>query len=151
MNLRQLEPASSDIFSEHNFLEQAAALLDENVTILDCPTGKEMHGVNGYIQYLASFVNLIPDLKSRVIEFQAHHDKVMSRLQMQGNFTGTLQTAEGICFGNGNPIDIEYQIEQEFNADGKVGRLVFNYDLPEFLDQLSRRRYRVSSGLPPIS
>ena len=142
MNVQQFDQQGPEIFSEHSFLENAINRMDERVVIFDSPTGKEMHGVDEYIEYLAEFVNLIPDLKSRVIEHQAYKDKVMSRVQMQGNFTGTVQTMEGIFFGNGNPIDIEYQIEQEFNPDGKVRRLSFYYDLPNFIYQLSRR-YRV--------
>lgn len=143
MNLQQPDQYRLEIFSDNSFLEKAISLMDESVVIFENPTGKEMYGVDGYIRYLAEVVNLIPDLKSRVIEHQSYDDKVMSRLQMQGKFTGTLQTMEGVFFGNGNPIEIEYQIEQQFNAAGKVRQLIFNYDLPDLIYQLSRR-YRVS-------
>lgn len=139
MNVQQLDQYNFEIFSENNFLEKTIGLMDERVVIFENPTGKEMHGVDGYIRYLAEVVNIIPDLKSRVIEHQFYEDKVMSRLQMRGSFTGTLQTREGIFYGNGNPIDIEYQIEQQLNPAGKVRQLTFNYDLPDFIDQLSRR------------
>ena len=142
MNVQQFDQQILEIFSEHSFLDNAINRMDESVVIFDNATGKEVHGVNGYIEYLAEFVNLIPDLKNRVVEYQAYNDKVMSRVQMQGNFTGTVQTMDGIFFGNGNPIDIEYQIEQEFNPEGKLRQLIFNYDLPNLIYQLSRR-YRV--------
>ena len=143
MNIEQIPEPRVEIFSEHGFLEKAANFMESDVVIFDRSTGYEGYGLDGYIQYLTEFVKLIPDLTSKVIDHQTYDDKLISRLQMQGKFTGTLQTDEGIFFGNGNPIDIEYQVEQEFNHLGKVRRLVFNYDLPEFLFQLSRR-YRPS-------
>jgi len=143
MNIQLLTQTHFEKFGESGFLENAASLMDENVLIFDNSTGHEWHGVKGYIQYLAEFVSLIPDLKSKVIKHQTYENKTISRLQMKGNFTGTLRTEEGIIFGNGNPIDIEYQIEQEFNTAGEVRRLVFTYDLADFIDQLSRR-YRTA-------
>lgn len=139
MNVQLLTQPHFETVGEPGFLEKAASLMDENVVIFDKSTGQEWHGVKGYIQCLAELINIIPDLKSKVIKHQTYDNKIISRLQMHGKFTGTLRTAEGIFFGNGNPIDIEYQIEQELNRAGKVKRLVFNYDLPEFMYQLSRR------------
>lgn len=143
MNIQLRTQPHFEVFDEAGFLEKSASLMDENVIIFDNSTGQEWHGVKGYIQYLAEFVNLIPDLESKVIEHQTYENKTISRLQMKGNFTGILRTAEESIFGNGNPIDIEYQIEQEFNPAGKVRRLAFKYDLAEFIYQLSRR-YRAA-------
>ena len=54
----------------------------------------------------------------------------------QGNFTGTMVTPQGSMPGNGNPVDIEYQIEQEFNDAGKVTRFAVDYDMQDFMRQL---------------
>src|SRR5215207_5578810 len=139
MNIQRLTQPHFELFGESGFLENAASLMDENVVIFDNSTGQEWHGVKGYIQYLAEYVSIIPDLKSKVIRHQTYENKTINRLQMKGKLTGTVRTAEGIIFGNGNLINIEYQVEQEFNSAGEVRRLVFKYDLSDFIYQLSRR------------
>ena len=143
MNIQRLTQTHFELFGESEFLENVAGLMDENVVIFDNSTGQEWHGVKGYYQYLAEFVSLIPDFKSNVIGHQTYENKTISRLQMKGKFTGRVRTAEGIVFGNGNPIEIEYHVEQEFNSAGEVKRLVFKYDLTDFIYQLSRR-YRAT-------
>jgi hypothetical protein len=45
-------------------------------------------------------------------------------------------TPQGSKPGNGNPVDIEYQIEQEFNDAGKVVRFASDYDMQDFMRQL---------------
>lgn len=139
MNVQQLAQAGIDAFNDRSFQEKAKDLMDENVVIIDRPTGQEIHGVDDYLQYSQRFVTAIPDLTGTVIEHQVKRNKVISRVRRQGKFTGKLQTPHGSFQGNGNPLDIEYQIEQEFNEAGKVRCLVLNYDLPEFMDQLCRR------------
>lgn len=139
MNVQQLAQIGIDTFNDRSFQDTAKDLMDENVVIIDQPTGQEIHGVDGYIRYSERFVNAIPDLKGTVIEHQVKKNKVISRVRRRGKFTGKLYTPQGSFPGNGNPVDIEYQIEQEFNEAGKVQCLVLKYDLPEFMDQLCRR------------
>lgn len=92
--------------------------------------------MDGYIQYSEGFINAVPDLKGTVIEHIVDGNKVISRVQGQGNFTGTLQTPQGTFPGNGNPVNMEYKIEQEFNEAGKVVRFAVDYNMREFMRQL---------------
>lgn len=139
MDVQQLAQAGIDAINDRSYQEKAKDLMDENVLIIDRPTGQEIHGVDGYIQYSEKFVSAIPDLTGTVIEHQVKRNKVISRVRRQGKFTGNLQTPHGRLHGNGNPVDIEYQIEQEFNDAGKVQRFVVQFDLSDFMYQLSRR------------
>ena len=139
MNVQQLAQIGIDAFNDRSFQKTAKDLMDENVVIIDQPTGQEIHGIDGYIRYSERFVNAIPDLTGTVIEHQVKKNKVISRVRRQGNFTGKLHTAYGNVQGNGNPVDLEYQIEQEFNDAGKIKRFVIHYDLPEFMYQLTTR------------
>ena len=138
MNIQQLAQVGIDSFNDRSFQEKARELMAENVVIIDRPTGQEMHGIDSYIEYSEQFVTAIPDLTGTVIKHEVERNKVISRVRQQGKFTGTLQTPHGNFPGNGNPIDIEYRIEQEFNDASKVWRLILNYDLPDFMDQLCR-------------
>ena len=139
MNVQQLAQIGIDSFNDRNFQETAKDLMDESVVIIDRPTGQEIHGVDGYIQYSEHFVNAIPDLRGTVIEHQVKQNKVISRVRQQGKFTGKVHTPHGSLQGNGNSVDIEYQLEQEFNEAGKIKCFIIHYDLSDFMHQLSTR------------
>lgn len=136
MDVQGLAQASIDTFNDRSFREKAKDLIDANAVVIDSPTGQELHGPDGYVQYSEGFVSAIPDLKGTLIEHKVSGNKVTSRVRAQGNFTGTLQTPQGSFPGTGNPVDIEYQIQQVFNDEGKVVRFVVNYDIQNFMRQL---------------
>jgi len=136
MDVKGLAQAGVDTFNDRSFREKAKDLMDPNVVIIDAPTSQELRGPDGYVQYSEGFVNAIPDLKGTVIEHKVSGNKVTSRVRAQGNFTGTLVTPQGTFTGNGNPVDIEYQIEQDFNDEGKVVRFAADYDMQDFMHQL---------------
>jgi predicted ester cyclase len=136
MDVKELAQAGVDTFNDRSYREKAKDLMDPNVVIIDSPTGRELHGPDGYVQFSDGFVQAIPDLKGTAIEHKVNGNKVTSRVRGQGKFTGTLQTPQGSFPGNGNPVDIEYQIEQEFNEAGKVVRFAANYDMQDFMHQL---------------
>ncbi|HEX9839065.1 MAG TPA: ester cyclase [Anaerolineales bacterium] len=136
MDVKGLAQMGVDTFNDRSFREKAKDLMDPNVVIIDAPTSQELHGPDGYVQYSEGFISAIPDLKGTAIEHKVSGNKVTSRVRGQGNFTGTMVTPQGSFPGNGNPVDIEYQIEQEFNDDGKVVRFAVDYDMQDFMRQL---------------
>lgn len=136
MDVQGLAQVSLDMFNDRRFHEKAGDLMDPSVLVVDKPTGQELRGVDGYIQYSEGFINAIPDLKGTVIEQYVDGNRVISPVQGQGNFAGTLQTPQGNFPGKGNPVNIEYQIEHEFDAAGKVVRFATDYDMREFMRQL---------------
>jgi predicted ester cyclase len=136
MDVQGFAQAGIDAFNDRSFREKAEDLIDVNATIVDIPSGQELHGPNGYIQYSERFLNAIPDLKGTVIEHKVSGNKVTTRLSGQGKFTGTLQTPQGSFPGNGYLVYLEYQIQQIFNDEGKVVRFVVNYDIQNFMRRL---------------
>jgi len=136
MDVKELAQVGVDSFNDRSYREKAKDLMDPNVVVIDRPTGQELHGPDGYVQLSDGFVKAIPDLKGTAIEHEVNGNQVTSRVRGQGKFTGTLETPQGSFAGNGNPVDIEYQIEQEFNDAGKVVRFATNYDMQDFMRQL---------------
>jgi predicted ester cyclase len=136
MDVKQLAQMGVDTFNDRSFREKAKDLMDANVVIIDVPTGQELHGPDGYVQYSEGFVNAMPDLKGTAIEHKVNGNKVTTRVRGQGTFTGTMVTPQGSVPGNGNPLEIEYQIEQEFNDAGKVTRFAVDFDMQDFMRQL---------------
>jgi predicted ester cyclase len=136
MDMQQLAQVSIDNFNDRSFREKAKDLMDPDVVVLDKPTNQELRGPDGYVQYSNGFVNAIPDLKGTVIEHKVSGNNVSSRVHGQGHFTGTMVTPQGSLPGNGNTVDIDYRIEQEFNDAGKVVRFVVDYDMQDFMRQL---------------
>lgn len=136
MDMEQLAQAAADSFNDRSYRDKAKDMMDPEVIVVDKPTNQEMRGPDAYVQYSDGFVAAIPDLKGTVIEHKVSGNKVTSRVRGQGHFTGTMVTPQGSMPGNGNPVDIEYQIEQEFNDAGKVVRFVIDYDMQDFMRQL---------------
>jgi predicted ester cyclase len=136
MDLEQLAQASADSFNDRSYRDKAKDAMDPDVVIVDKPTNQEMRGPAAYVQYSDGFVNAIPDLKGTVIEHKVSGNKVTSRVRGQGHFTGTMVTPQGSLPGNGNSVDIEYKIEQEFNDAGKADRFAVDYDMQDFMRQL---------------
>ena len=136
MDVQGLAQAGIDAFNNRSFREKAEDLMDVNAVVVDIPTRQELHGPDGFIQYSEGFLNAIPDLKGTVIEHKVSGNKVTTRVHGRGKFTGTLQTLQGSFPGNGYRVDIEYQVQQVFNDEGKVVRFVVNYDIQNFMRQL---------------
>ena len=146
MDVQGLAQAGIDAFNDRSFREKAKDLMDPHVVIVDFPGGQELHGPEGYIQYSERFLNAIPDLKGTVIEHRVSGNKVTTRVNGQGKFTGTLQTPQGSFPGNGYLVDIAYQIQQIFNDEGRVVRFVVNYDLQNFMRQLGIQHHNSNSN-----
>jgi len=136
MDLIDLAQATADSFNDRSYRAKAKDVMASDVLIHDKPTNQEMHGPDAYVQYSDGFVNAIPDLQGTVIENKVNGNKVTSRVRGQGHFTGTMVTPQGSMPGNGNPVDIEYKIEQEFDEAGKVVSFVIDYDMQDFMHQL---------------
>ena len=136
MDVKQLAQNTVDSFNDRSFREKAKEVADPNIVVIDKPTGQELHGVDGFIQLSEGFVAAMPDLKGTAVEHKVDGNKVTTRVHGQGTFTGTMQTPQGTVPGNGNPLDIEYQLEQEFNDAGKLVRFAVNYDMQDFMRQL---------------
>lgn len=136
MDVKALAQAGVDSFNDRSFREKAKDQMASNVVIIDAPTGRELHGPEGYVQFSEGFVRAIPDLKGTAVDHKVNGNKVITRVRGRGSFTGTLETPQGSVPGNGNPVDIEYQIEQDFNEEGKVVRFAADYDIQDFMHQL---------------
>jgi predicted ester cyclase len=136
MDVKQLAQDSVDMFNDRSYRQKAKEVMDSNVVVSDGPTGQELHGPDGYVQYADGFVTAMPDLKGTALEHKVSGNTVTTRVHGQGTFTGTMVTPQGSMPGNGKPLDIEYQVEQEFNEAGKIKRFVVNFDMQDFMRQL---------------
>ena len=136
MDVKQLAQDTVDDFNDRSFREKAKEVADPNIVVIDKPTGQELRGVDNFIQYSEGFVTAMPDLKGEVVEQKVNGNTVTTRVRGKGTFTGTLYTPQGTFPGNGNPLDIEYELEQQFNDAGKLVRFVVDYDMQDFMRQL---------------
>jgi len=136
MDLKQVAQNGIDMFNDRSFRQKAGQVVDAGVVITDQPTGQELRGLDGYVQYNEGYVAAMPDVKATVVEHKVSGNKVTSRVRGQGTFTGTLQTPQGAVPGNGKKLDVEYDLDQEFNDAGKMVRFTVKYDLAEFMRQL---------------
>lgn len=137
MDVKQLaQTVIIDTFNDRSYKQKAKDLADANVVIVDKPTGQQLTGPAGFVQYTDGFVNAMPDLKGTLIEHVVNGNKVTTRVRGQGTFTGKLQMPQGTVPGNGRKLDLEYRAEQEYNAAGKLVKATFDYDMQKFAQQL---------------
>ena len=136
MDVTDLAQNTVDMFNDRSFRQKAQEVANENIVVSDKPTGQEFRGVDGFLQYSEGFVTAIPDLTGTALEHTVEGNKVTSRVRGKGTFTGTLQTPQGNVPGNGNPVDIEYQLQQVFNEEGKLVHFSVDYDMQDFMRQL---------------
>lgn len=136
MDVKQLAQDTVDDFNDRSFRQKAKDVADENIVVIDKPTGQELRGAESFVQYSEGFVTAMPDLKGEAVEHKVNGNTVTTRVRGRGTFTGTLYTPQGTVPGNGNPLDIEYELEQEFNEAGKLVRFVVDYNMQDFMRQL---------------
>jgi hypothetical protein len=136
MDVKQLAQDTVDDFNDRSFRQNAKDVADENIVVIDKPTGQELRGVESFVQYSEGFATAMPDLKGEAVEHRVNGNTVTTRVRGRGTFTGTLNTPQGTVPGNGNPVDIEYELEQEFNEAGKLVRFVVDYNMQDFMRQL---------------
>ncbi len=137
MDAKQLAQATFvDSFNDRSYKQKAKDLVDANALIVDKPSGRQLAGPGGLVEFTDGFVNALPDLKGTLIEHKVNGNKVATRVQGKGTFTGTLQMPQGKVPGNGKKLDLEYQINSEFNDAGKLVRAEFGYDMQAFAKQL---------------
>jgi predicted ester cyclase len=136
MDVTQLAQNTVDMFNDRSFREKAEEVANTNIVVTDKPTGQEFRGVDGFVQFSEGFITAMPDIKGTVLEQTAEGNRVTTRVRGQGTFTGTLQSPQGNVQGNGNPVDIEYQLNQVFNEEGKLVHFTVDYDMQDFMRQL---------------
>ena len=136
MDVKQLAQDTVDMFNDRSFRQKAKDTADASIVVSDTPTGQEFRGVDGFVQLSEGFVTAIPDLKGTALDHKVNGNKVTTRVRGKGTFTGTLHTPQGDVPGTGNAVDIEYQLDQEFNDAGKLVSFAVNYDAQDFMKQL---------------
>jgi len=136
MDVKQLAQDTVDSFNDRSYKEKAREVAAPDIVVTDKPSGQQMSGVDGFIQYSESFITAMPDLKGEAVEHKVEGNKVITRVHGKGTFTGTLYTPQGTFPGTGKPLDMEYRLEQEFDDAGKLKRFSVDYDMQDFMRQL---------------
>ena len=122
-------------FNDRSFRTNAQNYISPNIVVVDVPTGQEMHGLDGFIQYSEGFVSAMPNIKGTILGQEVNGNTVVSTIRGTGTFTGQLETPQGTVPGNGNKVELEYQLEVVVEND-KIVRFTLNYDMQSFMSQL---------------
>ena len=59
MDIKQLAQDIQDDFNDRSFREKAREVVDPNIVVTDTPTGQQMNGIDGFVQYSESYVTTI--------------------------------------------------------------------------------------------
>ncbi len=139
MDVQKLAQRTLEDFNNRKYRDNAKEIAEPNIVVIDGPTGQQMNGIDGFVQYSDTFVHAIPDLRGTALEYKVNGNKVVTRVHAQGTFTGTLKTPQGSYPGTGKPVDIDYNLNEEFDNAGKLVRFAVDYDRQKFMQELGLR------------
>src|SRR5258708_21636247 len=135
MNPKDISKMQINGFNDRSFRTNAQNYISPNIVVVDVPTGQEMHGLDGFIQYSEGFVSAMPNIKGTILAQELNGNTVVSTIRGTGTFTGQLETPQGTVPGNGNKVELEYQLEVVVEND-KIVRFTLNYDMQSLISQL---------------
>src|SRR5512142_1644726 len=136
MDVQKLAQRTIDDFNNRKYRQSAKEIAEPDIVVIDAPTGQQLKGIDNFVQYSDSFVNAMPDLRGTPLESKLNGNTVTTQVHARGTFTGTLKTPQGTFTGTGKPVDLNYQIDQEFDNAGKLVRFAMHYDMQDFRRQL---------------
>jgi predicted ester cyclase len=122
-------------FNDRTLQEEAHTIIDPNVVHINRPTGRQLDGLDAFVQNSLDFIAAFPDVHIEMIAEQVNGNTVVVTFRNIGTFTGQLEMPGGPVTGHGNRIDFESQVEVAVE-EGKIVRWTVDYDLQEFSRQL---------------
>ncbi len=122
-------------FNDRSFRTNAQNYVSDNIVVVDGPSRQELRGLEGFIQYAEGFVTAMPDIKGTILDQKVNGNTVVTTVRATGTFTGQLQTPQGTVPGNGNKVDMSYQLEI-LVENNKIVRFTASYDMQSFMGQL---------------
>jgi predicted ester cyclase len=122
-------------FNDRSFRTSAQNYVSDHIVVVDAQSGQELRGIEGFKQYAEGFVAAMPDIKGAILDQKVNGNTVITFVRATGNFTGQLHTPQGTVPGNGNTVDLPYQLEIRVEND-KIVRFTATYDMQTFMGQL---------------
>lgn len=112
-------------------LDVVNALFDERYVLHDEEAGVELHGQEGYKEYVTNLRIALPDLLVTVHDQEIERDKVITRYSVHGTHAGWLRGARP----TGNSVSFSGQLESRFVGD-RVAEEWNSYDVRNIEQQL---------------
>lgn len=135
MSAQDIVKTHYDTFNSRAWGNNAKNYVDPSAVIADVTNGVEVHGIDGYQGFSATWVAAFPDAHVNIVNQEVAGDTVTTTFRGTGTFTGTLQTPDGPIPGNGRKLNLEFQ-EQVEVRNNKIIRAQLDYDPQEMMRQL---------------
>lgn len=103
--------------------------------VLRPSTGPEVRGIDGFRQHLAAWFKASPDQKASLLRHEVRETTVLFTVRYAGTFTGQFDTPGGPIHGTGKRYASDVPMEAEVR-DGRIARMISNYDVNDFLRQV---------------
>ena len=104
MEVKQLTQNTVGYFNERSFRQNARQVADESIVVMDIPTGQQMQGVSGLIQYSEGFIDAMPELKGTALEHKTSGNKVTTRVRATGIFMGRCNLPKALLPAPGSQL-----------------------------------------------
>jgi steroid delta-isomerase-like uncharacterized protein len=125
-NNRQSDPA---------WLDKSVAAFAADAEVIDVPSGRTLHGPDGYKRFIRFFAEAFADSRAEVTNTFATEDQVVLELTSRGTNIGLLDLPSGAIPATGHSYELRlcqvYQIR-----NGKIVSYHTYYDMMTLLEQL---------------
>ncbi|HVO74484.1 MAG TPA: ester cyclase [Ignavibacteriaceae bacterium] len=123
-----------DNFNARKF-EEASENVSENVIIHNVPLNVQLHGKEGFLQFMNFWAAAFPDSKVEITSQTASGDRVITEFHGRGTHNGVLETPMGKFGPTGKKIDIPF-CEIFTIKNGKVENSHLYFDVATIMNQL---------------
>lgn len=124
-----------EAFNDHD-LERAGALADEDMEIMDVPSGRTVRGPEGFADSMRLWIRACPDANVEIIELiTGEGGAVTVEFVGRGTHDGPMFSPQGDIPPTGRSLQMRY-CEVFRMRDGKIASAHLYYDVATLLGQL---------------
>jgi steroid delta-isomerase-like uncharacterized protein len=121
--------------SDPTWLEEAAALVEEDAEQLDVPSGTILRGPEGMKQFLSAWARAFPDSTIEIRSMVASGDQVVTEFIGRGTHTGPLRSAAGEIPPTGQKLVLRF-CDVVTLHNGNIAQVHTYYDALSMVSQL---------------
>ncbi len=134
-----LTRSMTELYNNHRtdpqWLDKTVAHFSHDFTLVDIPTGRTLHGGDGYRQFVLFFADGFPESRIEITNIVATQDQAVVEFTGRGINTGPLHLPTGDAPATGRKAELKFcQVSQI--RDGKITSIHSYSDTLTMLQQL---------------
>ncbi len=124
-----------DLFNKRRLDQALATIVAEDVEWTSVPFDTSFHGLEGYRQFLESWINAMPDSQVEITSLVADADMVATEFTGRGTHTGDFNVPAGPIPATGRRVELPF-CEMMYIHRGKIVGIHTYFDAATIMRQL---------------